>query len=233
MKILIALTIFLYSTIAIADQEVYNGEPVKRSQYKFEVDYYPTRCSATIVSENVVITAAHCVRKRNRRVQTLKLWDGRKFKVRFTKSPWHRGVASGHDMALGLIDGKVELDYYPALVASISKGENVTILGYGRPHLGELHRGFAKVLSMRGKYEFNIRGTAHYGGGDSGGGTFVTNPHDGRLLLAGINSKRMGRTSLAVRIDTHWTRDFLERWMRKNPTALRPDVQALPNPGDQ
>lgn len=183
-------------------------------------------CTGTIIGEEVVATAAHCVETDQRVSFTFKgaVYGGKGY-----QNPLYK--TKDHDLAIVLTDSKL-VDAKPMSLTfdTIPRKESVLLAGYGCTRKGGtggndgiLRAGNAVVIGLAGTHDYLIdSGSAGAAAcfGDSGGPTFQQtegNP----LRLAGIISKGDIKTlTLSVRHDLQDSKDFYESVERRFNTAI-------------
>ncbi len=152
-------------------------------------------CTATVVGEKVVLTAAHCVK--NGQVGKL---PGAAGTVTCTHHPDYPGETSA-DFALCLADTKLTFTPYEYVAVDprvVAKGGKIRLLGFGclqengkDRSYGVLYHGSADIEQIPEDDLYTVtKGGAAVCYGDSGGGAFVENvgPLNKRLLV-GVNSR--------------------------------------------
>jgi len=213
----------LIACVSHADPEIISGELANPEEYKEVVLLKSSGCSATVVGPQVLVTAAHCAVN----INTSFTLDGKSYAVKLTRSPYHRGGGSGHDMALGLISDPVLI--HPSRLAhidftNIGTMVPVDLVGYGCTKwsssvgYGVLRMGFADSTGYsNSNLEFTTNGRSAICQGDSGGPTFLSGlPH----LLIGVHSKGNGSTSYEVRLDTEQSFEFLTDFISTNQAGV-------------
>ena len=169
-------------------------------------------CTGTIISPDIILTAAHCLDDIsphlrivfNFKIQKVKDKELREAD-RFIQHPhWGRHIKSGEgDIALIHFKGGLPEGYSPVLLASkslkLKTGQKVSMLGYGVTD-GQLDKGAGKlretnstILEQRSSTEYITDGEkSSVCFGDSGGPSFIKINDD--IVQWGIASSVLNRT---------------------------------------
>jgi secreted trypsin-like serine protease len=217
---------------------VYGGKIVDETKYPALLWYVSnqTKCSASQVGPNVIITAAHCLihsRNNSNLVNAsieLKNADGTQYTINMkcTINPEYKSNNIFPDWALCLMDKERIISTYEYIYTGIAKENmNVSIAGYGCKRIGEerlisnsLTIGTAKISPPAPGYEekfiwLSDRKVAACVG-DSGGPSFIDLPTYGRVII-GVNSRsnpRQAETQLAGFSNPAFDR-FYNYWIEK------------------
>lgn len=201
------------------------GEPAKPEEWPASVyaKAGSAACSATVVGEQVVVIAAHCVG--NGKTITFSAGSN-SYSAKCDHHPKYRSDSTA-DWALCKTDKKVA-GVLPELVAQdgswCAKDVEVQLTGYGctRPgggggNDGVYRIGKAKVSSCPARDNDTItKGGAALCYGDSGGPAFKWNEDGSRELFA-VNSRGDIRTtSYLSTVTTQVARDWFQKWMGDN-----------------
>lgn len=214
------LLLLALTDIAVAgEQTLINGQPVPPGEYT-EVVYISmsgARCTATLVSDRVIITAAHCVN--NGQTATFQVAQNQ-YSSRCTRSSLYPG--QDHDVALCKTD-RVVTGVKPNSVDAdpLQVGERVTLLGYGctRPgggggNDGTLRYGTAEVVGFSNFDVVTQKGAALCFG-DSGGPMM----RDKRIV--GINSKgNIQDTSFNLQLSLTQSVSFMRAYAQANSVEI-------------
>lgn len=214
------LLLLALTDIAVAaDNTLINGQPVPAGEYE-EVVYISmsgSRCTATLVGERVIITAAHCVN--NGQTATFQVKQNQ-YSSRCTRSSLYPG--QDHDVALCKTD-RVVAGVKPASVDAerLQIGERVTLLGYGctRPgggggNDGTLRYGTAEVVGFS-NYDVVTQKGAALCFGDSGG------PMMRDKKIVGINSKgNIQDTSYNLQLALTQSISFMRGYAESNSVEI-------------
>lgn len=180
------LLVVMSPALSAAENTLINGEVVPNGERPevVMISMSGARCTATVVSDRVIITAAHCVSNGGKASFT---YGQNSYTSTCKRSPIY--PRRDHDLAICLVSEKID-GAKPASVdtTKLEVGETVEILGYGctRPGGGgadgKLRRGEAKVTGFSG-YDVVTENGAALCFGDSGG------PMMKAKRLVAVNSK--------------------------------------------
>lgn len=190
-------------------------------------------CSATIVGERVLLTAAHCLQSNKSATFKLNQID---YQVDLTTSPLYPN--SDHDLAIGLIDQPVAGIRPASLGKAPALGLRIALLGYGCTAARAIDHGvLRKGLSIIRNFEYyEFVSSAVNGGaicfGDTGGPSFLedwTNHY-----IVGVHSKgNLKDTNYDVRLDSPESLDFIQDWASQNQVEICGlHLDCLPPPDD-
>ena len=203
-------TTTLRESVKVDEQhtKVYNANESKHKQV-VRITNGSSSCSSTLVSGNVLVTAAHCVSGKSSDMVG-HLIDGSRVRIRCTKS---EGAIQNPPSGEGMYDAAIQNDVaacvirdpVPSMVpACIGKpldiGEKALYVGFGQSNTGSTPFFDGKqrsrevpIVSRSGgiliTYSRRLRenGDAALGGGDSGGFTGRKDA-GGQLWISGVNS---------------------------------------------
>lgn len=198
MKLLILLAIIGNLAFADTDATLIGGAPIERKSYP-EIIYIKagnSRCSATVVSDHVIVTAAHCVADGGEIGPVGFVLSQVAYKAKCKQAPLYRDQKEDHDLALCKVDQKLMIK--PAYISKEGPkvGEEVQLSGYGciaspgnGGNDGILRMGKAKVTQLpKGTdHWFYTKGSVALCYGDSGGPSLLVD--DKKHLLIGVNSR--------------------------------------------
>lgn len=218
MKFLFLL--FAFTQIAIGEQQtLINGKPVPAGEY-LDVVYVSvsgSRCTATLVSDRTVITAAHCVRTGGK--LTFSVLQNQ-YSAVCTRSPIY--PRKDHDIALCKTDRAVT-GMKPRNVGTekVKVGSTVTLLGFGCRRSGggggndgTLYFGDAQVLSFSNLDIVSGKGAALCFG-DSGG------PMMQHGNIIGVNSKgNISDTSYNADLSLEQSVSFMKKFAEDNSVEI-------------
>jgi hypothetical protein len=157
-----------------------------------------SNCSATMVTTNDALTAAHCAAVTAAPGGAGVFADGQFFKIVAGRNhPKYNGdTTSPYDVAMITIDGVLDIGRVPLLLSDpIAAGERITIFGYGKneesssiPQASDFRAGYME-LSVVDRFQFaaffDTTGSAICQG-DSGGP--ATQTVDGVTSIVGVTS---------------------------------------------
>ncbi len=194
-------------------------------------------CTGSIISKDIVLTAAHCVEGNPDRMVIVfkpnlkRAGDADKRSVRkFTQHPdWKKSSVEGRgDLALLQFAGGLPKGFTPLHLASgdlvLSIGENVGMLGYGvvngttEKGAGVLRKTNTKVLKLLNETEVMTDGkSTSVCFGDSGGPAFVK--REGKWVQWGVASAVMTHTCDKASIHTSVMSNL--SWINEASSSLR------------
>jgi secreted trypsin-like serine protease len=232
------LLLLIGSCIFVTEQAyaVQGGSPVSASDpiaksvvAVFFPDYDPTGgCTGIIIAEDIILTAAHCI-KENTRFElgfglNMSQEMGLHVPIQAYSVPmdWcyngnYKTLTHRNDIALLYFKGGLPKGFQPITLLNDPDGlqtrSPIRITGYGPSGAGAALTEFATELqnAQYSKYEIEIAGSQHQHpvGGDSGGPAFVL--VNGTPYLAGVDS--MDATDLNHSINDH-SHDYSELYSR-------------------
>jgi hypothetical protein len=157
-----------------------------------------SNCSATMVTTNDALTAAHCARITASPGGAGVFADGQLFKIVAGRNhPRYNGnTTSPYDVAMITIDGVLDIGPVPLLLSDpVAEGERITIFGYGKneesasiPQASDFRAGYMQlsvVTQSQFAAFFDSTGSAICQG-DSGGP--ATQTVDGVTSIVGVTS---------------------------------------------
>lgn len=223
---------------------VTSDDPVSKSTVALVIDGGSADkqilCTATLITPNVLITAAHCLDDKPKfakavfslsvgiptpeivrnisRVSIHPQWTKEKAYQRF-------------DMALVKFEGEIPTGYVPAKIfrGELVVGDQITYAGYGVTDLatsanGILHKAIGKVSEISTDTELAIVGKdsgACFG--DSGGPAFVTRNKQLQFwgVASAVNSEKCDKHAIYTSVDAFkvWISKTLERFSKPLPPA--------------
>jgi secreted trypsin-like serine protease len=219
---------FQWSPLVNGGEKVSAADPVAKSTVMLETDMQ--YCSATIIGEGLLLTAAHCTS--NTDTWVLIHFDGLEGKFsrnadRFVRHENYKdmfGADSQNDIALvffsgGLPNGFVPVSILPADI-SLNRGDEIQLAGYGDGGpigiLAKVKLILSDFLNSNSLIKFSQ--TKSYGicHGDSGGPAFKEVA--GRLYLAGVAAYANEMDCSGYSVYTRAT-PYLE-WIQRNTSSL-------------
>jgi hypothetical protein len=172
-------------------------------------------CSATVVGEQVLATAAHCVRNGGSIAFTK---GAHRYKGKCAHHPEYRGNSTA-DWALCRLETKVEGEQYEILNTSkvlVKEGTTLTNSGYGCQKWGKGIDGkfrignvpVVRVPKGTSNYDIVTRGKVALCSGDSGGASFLRMQFGHRVVVA-VNSRSNTTTTSYM---PSWAEDTAQAW---------------------
>lgn len=174
----------------IIEPQLYGGRPVTDGELPHV--FWLGFCTATLVADNVVITAAHCVTTGQR--ISFKTRAGQTVTGVCRQHPkYDDNGYTNNDFALCKLGTELK-DIVKASISTevMAAGQRVVLNGYGRPNIAVLHVG-ESLLRTVGNQDYTTRTIVSLGGGDSGGSMFkgpIADLKKGPFVVIGINSRR-------------------------------------------
>ena len=237
MRLFIALVSFFCAGVAIADNGLINGRIAKEGEWPMTIYIRSgnSACSASIVGERTILTAAHCVpnngtiQPRDRRFVEFSVGQVQ-FKATCQQAPayYDNNHRTDMDLALCVADKPLPAPYAQIDSKGVEKGDVVTIMGYGCTSStgqggndGYLRVGEAKVTHLAPNadvHTFQIEGDTTVCFGDSGGPTFAKG--DGFYQI-GVNSRGdIKRIGLQASTFTDGARSWMQSFADKYSVAI-------------
>lgn len=219
------------------DEMLIGGRPALKGEFP-EILYISSggaRCSAVLVSDQVIITAAHCVKDQGEiKPVSEKIIDFVHEQIVYTalcsQAPLYRDQIEDHDFALCKIDK--HLNIKPASVSKKAPaiGSKVLLTGYGclggdnggnKGNDGILRIGKAKVTKLpKGKnHWFYTKDSSALCFGDSGGPAMLSEKEKHKVI--GINSRGDIKTiSFLTALFTIESIEFMESFAQENQVDI-------------
>lgn len=177
-------------------------------------------CTAELVGERVLLSAAHCMKNGN----TVSFSRGStRYRAVCTHHPLYRSNATA-DFAACLVDKPVVGGDYEVVNTDGSKlaiGVQLTLTGYGcqkwgGPIDGKLREGKAPITALPkgNSYDLVTKGKVALCSGDSGGPAYLEE-EDGNRVLVGVNSRRAVGAMESMMPAWHLAQSFLRDWADK------------------
>jgi hypothetical protein len=218
MRILLVFIFLIFSGVQVSHSINYPKEIIKDDRYDFIVNIYnpdlkDSNCSGTLISKNIVITAAHCIYGLKGKLIAVKNDGSYSNIIGRMPHPNYKNISGGHDIGIYLLDKdllskKIYLLESKASFSIINKHKDSLLLGgYGIDEYGSEVNSLAiadqrdisyKATQILGK-GFNIdnsiaagkwvRSENRYSGacsGDSGGPLFAKDK--GNYFILGVVS---------------------------------------------
>lgn len=229
-KVLLCLIVFLNPCIGVADDELnfdkrlIGGRPAKPNE--LPISMFISNCTATLIGPETLLTAAHCRQTGQRIFFRHKAID---YAGICTRHPLYNNVIDGNghlnnDFALCKFSPKLVSPYYASLEpVQVSKGDRVTMQGYGANQLGTLYVGESKIYNIDSQ-DIITNTKVKLGGGDSGGALFkyITDLKKGPFIQIGVNSRGqpLGNKAFFNRINLNRSQKFFREWAQKNKVGI-------------
>lgn len=230
LSLVLALSANAYSQAITLDQwertiiepQLYGGRPVTAGELPHV--FWLGFCTATLVADNVVITASHCVTTGQR--ISFKTLAGQTVNGVCTQHPrYDDNGMTNNDFALCKLSTELK-DIVKASISTevVAAGQRVVMNGYGRPNITVLHVGESVIRSV-GNQDYTTRTVVALGGGDSGGSLFlgpIADLKKGPFVVVGINSRREvgGETSYFNISGLQRSVDFFKSYAAKENVQL-------------
>ena len=200
------------------EEVLYGGRPIGPGELTPSV--WIGNCTGTVVSESVLITAAHC--KANGSSLSFNL-KGVRHTGRCERHPqYNRGGNLNNDFLLCTFSPKAILEEYGDLSPITSKvGDMITMQGYGQGSNGKLNWGDGVIVRMNSQ-DIITQGRLALGSGDSGGALFahVKDRVKGPFRIVGINSRGGRGTSLFNITSLERSQKFFKDFAKKHSVEI-------------
>jgi hypothetical protein len=193
---------------------------------EFKASPWVGNCTAAIVGERVLFTAAHCVSNGGSKTFTI---GTTRYSSKCTHHPEYRNNSTA-DFAVCLIDKPVTGDLEFEAVATSTDyqlGQMFLLSGYGCQKWGggldgKYRIGRAKITKLPSgtNYDTITQGDVALCSGDSGGPAWFVYP-DGSRKLAGVNSR--SNTTTTSYLSSHAVKtaqDFYKSWASNNSVRI-------------
>ena len=219
------------------DEMLIGGRPALKGEFP-EIIYISSgaaRCSAVLVSDQVIITAAHCVKDQGEiGPVSSKQVDFVHEQIVYTavcsQAPLYRDQIEDHDFALCKTDKRLTIK--PASVSKIAPkiGSKILLTGYGcidgknggrGGNDGILRIGKAKVTKLPEKKDhwFYTEDVSALCFGDSGGPAMLSKKEKHKVI--GINSRgNIKKLSLLTALFTIESIEFMESYAQENQVDI-------------
>lgn len=233
------LTVLSFNLLASFDPMLIGGRPALKGEFP-EILYISSgssRCSAVVISDQVIATAAHCVRDQGEiRPVSEKLVDFVHEQIVYTaicsQAPLYRDQKEDHDLALCKVDKRLPIK--PAKVSRVSPRMSSIVLltGYGCTkgnsdgsssggNDGILRVGKAKVtkLPKEKNHWFYTEDLSALCFGDSGGPSMLSEKEKHSVI--GINSRGdIQKLSLLTALFTIESVEFMEAFAQEKNVKI-------------
>lgn len=228
---------FPLNILASFDEMLIGGRPAFKGEFP-EIIYISSgaaRCSAVIVSDQVIVTAAHCVKDQGEiKPVSEKLVDFVHEQVVYTalcsQAPLYRDQIEDHDFALCKTDKRLSVK--PASVSKLAPrvGSKILLTGYGclsgdnggsGGNDGILRVGKAKVTKLPegSDHWFYTKDNSALCYGDSGSAAMLSEKEKHKVI--GINSRGDIKTSsLLTALFTPQSIEFMESFAEENKVDI-------------
>lgn len=238
MKRLFATMFLSFSSLLLAvDPDLIGGRPIAKGEFP-EIVYIRSglsRCTATIVSDQVIITAAHCVKDEGI-IQPVLAQDVDFvieqiiYKAMCNQAPLYRDKLEDHDLALCITDKKMNIKPASVLVKKPLIGQKVLLAGYGCVD-SNIHKGKDGILRVGQstvtrlpsgkKHWFSTEQDAALCFGDSGGPVMYSAYGKNRHSMIGVNSMgNINDLSLFTALFTDASVKFMSDFARDNEVDI-------------
>ena len=173
-------------------------------------------CTATVVGEKMIFTAAHCVRT-GQKVNFRSRFDQKSYAMTCRRHPRYNDRTVYNDYAFCKLDsGEFPKEMPKSSFENRTPvvGEKMLLNGYGAPTVGTHHWG-PETVTRFGNQDIVACGRVYLGGGDSGGSLLTwTEDRSGKsgFKVIGVNSRAGGGCSYFNRISHSefqtWAKDY-------------------------
>lgn len=235
LSLLLSLAYLLPAHADLSDSlvpTIVNGDPVRGgdpvARHTVALGLGQGQCSGTLIADDVMITAAHCLSaKPSIEDLDVNMAGDRRSVISVYIHPGYSGSGSNNDVALvrfsgGLAEGFIPAPIYPDS-SRLRPGRPVIVAGFGATDPegggGGLRKVIRKVLGFHARNEIRLGGGEGSAcGGDSGGPGFVE--EGGRLFLVGVVS-RSGGEGRCVGSEIHGRVDMHRAWIQAAIADMR------------